>query len=92
MLCPHCHPACNGIEHEQCQVSTVRIIQPTLKAKLADIPPTDHFWDVDGVEHSHNPNVIVTKYVCSNGHQFSERSSWECGACGYKACEAEVVA
>lgn len=85
MFCPTCQ--------NSAQRSTVRIIvDKTIKSIYRDIPPTDHFWDEDGVEHSHNPNVIVTNYVCSLGHKFSERSSWECTSCGWKVCEAEVVA
>jgi hypothetical protein len=83
VTCPTCSAA--G------QRSTVRITTSATKAALADKLPTDHFWDEDGVEHHHNPNIIRTDYMCSNGHRFYERSSWECG-CGYKACGAEVVA
>ena len=84
MICPICASA--GTR------STVRITTDLLKAALSDKQPVTHYWDEDGVEHSHNPNIIRTDYTCSNGHRFFERSSWECGACGYKACEAEVVA
>lgn len=52
--------------------------------------PKDHFYDEQGQEHSHNPNIIRTTFRCSNGHRFEEASSWECVVCGYKACEAEV--
>lgn len=92
MTCPHCHATCNGIEHDDCQLSTVRIVKESAitKALFRDVPPTDHFWDEYGNEHSHNPNVIVTNYVCSNGHKFSERSSWQC-ACGWMACKQEIV-
>lgn len=86
MICPTCQ--------NSGQRSTVRIVkQPAInKAIFRDVPPTDHFWDEEGNEHSHNPSIIVTEYLCSKGHRFAERSSWECGACGYRACEAEVVA
>lgn len=53
--------------------------------------PKDHYFDEDGEEHIHNPNVVVTEYECSNHHRFAERSSWQCHVCGYKACEAEIV-
>lgn len=88
MICPHCHPTCNGIEHEGCQRSTIRIVPGKPPTDI----PKDQFFDEDGVWHSHNPNIIVTQYRCSNGHRFAERSSWECGECGYKACEAEIIA
>jgi hypothetical protein len=78
MICPTC-----ASTNER---STVRVIRTTPGAL-----PKDHFWDEDGNEHSHNPNVIVTEYQCSNSHRFAERSSWECCVCGYKACEAEIV-
>ncbi len=78
MICPTCSTTN--------QRSTVRVIRTT-PGKLEKV----HFWDEDGVEHYHNPNVIVTELECSNGHRFAERSSWECSVCGYKACEAEIV-
>ncbi len=77
MLCPHCQAA--G------QRSVVDIVRCTQGKD-----PKRTFWDEDGVEHHHNPNVSVTEYRCSNGHTFAERSSWEC-QCGYKVCEAEIV-
>lgn len=94
MICPHCHPTCNGIEHDGCQLSTVRV------AKINGVPPgapqpdrqpKDHFFDEHGVEHSHDPNVVVTEFKCSNGHRFIERSSWQCFSCDFMACRAEVI-
>jgi hypothetical protein len=80
MICPTCSAA--G------QRSTLRIIP----AKPAIHPlPKDEYFDEAGEWHSHNPNVIITHYRCSKGHKFSERSSWQCSVCGYKACEAEVL-
>lgn len=52
--------------------------------------PKDHYWDEEGQEHLHNPNIVTTKFRCSNGHQITEISSWEC-FCGYKACEAKTT-
>lgn len=86
MICPQCHRTCNGIEHDACQRSTVRIVRTT-DPKL----PRDHYWDEDGNEHSHNPSVIVTEFECSNGHRFAEQSSWQCHVCGYMACPQEII-
>jgi hypothetical protein len=86
VICPRCHPNCNGIEHDACQASTVTIVRTT-PGTLDKI----HFWDEHGNEHHHNPNVIVTEYVCSHGHRFAERSSWQCSVCGYMACPQEFV-
>lgn len=75
---------------EQCrtsgQRSTVRIVG-TKQGRV----PSDHFFDEQGVEHSHNPNVVSTIYKCSNGHSFEERSSWQCAACGWLALPATVT-
>jgi hypothetical protein len=68
------------------QLSTIRVVK-TNSGHLQKI----HFWDEQGEEHHHNPNVVRTWFRCSNGHQFEERSSWECCVCGFKACEAQVV-
>jgi hypothetical protein len=64
-------------------VRDIRFTNPKLKR--------DHFWDEEGVEHFHDPSVIVTEYECSNGHHFAERSSWQCHVCGYRACEAVLL-
>jgi hypothetical protein len=77
MICPECQ--------RFNQRSIIRITRTT-PGSLAK----DHYFDEDGVEHTHNPNVVVTEYSCSNGHRFAERSSWQCW-CGYKACEQEIV-
>jgi hypothetical protein len=79
MLCP------------QCQASGQRSIVRVERTGTPDQKQqTDVFWDEAGDHHSHNPNIVVTEYKCSNGHHFAERSSWEC-PCGWKACEAELV-
>ena len=65
--------------------STVRV----LGTKQTDMP-RDVYFDEDGTEHSHNPNLVTTQFRCSNGHRFQEVSSWQCH-CGYKACEAVVT-
>lgn len=80
MLCPTCQSTGKR--------STVRMHG---NRPPGDQKPKDHFFDEDGAEHSHNPNIIRTNYRCSLGHHFFELSSWECW-CGYKACEAQVVA
>jgi hypothetical protein len=77
LICPACFAS-----HQR---STVRITRTTPGAQSKD-----HYFDEDGAEHSHNPNVVVTEYECSNGHRFAERSSWQCW-CGYKVCEQEIV-
>ncbi len=79
MICPHCRAAN--------QRSTVEVVRSTSGAE-----PKKHFFDEDGVEHFHNPNVYVTEFVCSKGHRFAERSSWQCVVCGYKVCDAELMA
>jgi hypothetical protein len=67
------------------QLSTIRSLgtSQTLMTK-------DHFFDEQGDEHSHNPNIVTTLFRCSNGHRFQERSSWQC-PCGWMACEATVT-
>jgi hypothetical protein len=77
VLCPVCA--------NTAQRSTVRITRTNSGAL-----PKDHYFDEEGAEHSHNPNIVVTEYSCSNGHRFAERSSWQCH-CGYRACEQEIV-
>jgi hypothetical protein len=52
--------------------------------------PSDHFYDEEGAEHSHNPNITTTVYTCSNGHRFQEKSSWQC-PCGWMVQQAEVT-
>lgn len=79
MICPHCRA-----ENQRSVVEVVRSTSGT--------EPKQHFFDEDGQEHFHNPNVYVTEFTCSNGHRFAERSSYQCSVCGYKACEAEIVA
>lgn len=81
MICPTCR--------ETNQRSTVRMVRTW---KLTPEAKPDRYFDEDGNEHSHDPRVVMTEFLCSNGHRFAERSSWECGTCGYKACKAEVVA
>lgn len=51
--------------------------------------PKEHFFDEDGEEHHHNPNIVRTLFRCSNGHRFEERSSWQC-QCGWMACKATI--
>ena len=77
MICEMCR--------EAGKTSTVRV----LNTKEPQIPK-DHFWDEDGNEHHHNPNIVTTNFRCSNGHRFEEISSWECH-CGYKACVAKTT-
>lgn len=67
------------------QRSTVRILG-TKQSKI----PTDVYFDEDGQQHSHNPNVVTTHYRCSNGHRFEERSSWQC-FCGWMKLKAVVM-
>jgi hypothetical protein len=74
---------------KKCQDSGQRSIVRILGTKKGDIPK-DFFFDEEGVEHSHDPNVVTTQFRCSNGHRFQEISSWQCH-CGYKACEAAVT-
>lgn len=82
MICPQC-------QHDGL-LSIVRITS-TREPKKGDrdFQEKDHFFDEYGNEHAHNPNVVVTEYRCSNGHEFGERSSWEC-FCGYRACAQEL--
>lgn len=78
MICKKCQEA--GLR------STIRVLG-TKKGQV----PKDFFFDEDGVEHSHDPNIVTTLLRCSNGHRMEEKSSWGCGACDYKACEATVT-
>lgn len=77
MICKKCQ--------EQGSLSTVRV----LGTKKGDIPK-DFFFDEEGVEHSHDPNIVTTQLRCSNGHRFEEKSCWGCH-CGYAACEQTVT-
>lgn len=87
MLCPTCQSSA------QRSIVRVALIDGAALgvANVKRREPTDHYYDEDGVEHSHNPNVVVTIYMCSLGHRFQERSSWQC-PCGWMVCEAEVAA
>lgn len=80
MICP----TCASSNHR----STVRIARVTDPKE-----PRDHFFDESGAEHHHNPSIIVTEYLCSNGHRFAERSSWQCAVtgCDFLPCEAELI-
>jgi hypothetical protein len=80
MLCPICKDA--G------QRSIVRI---TNNYKHQHRQPKEHFFDEDGHEHYHDPNIIRTDFGCSHGHHFSEISSWQCHVCGYKVCDARLL-
>lgn len=87
MLCPTCQ---QSGQRSIVKIAKVNGVKPG--GPPADQQPVKHFWDEDGVEHFHNPNVVITQYLCSNGHRFAERSSWQCSVCGYMACKAEVIA
>ena len=78
MICEKCR--------DSGQRSTVRIVGTKQSAM-----PSDCFFDEDGVEHSHNPNIATTTYRCSNGHSFEEKSSWQCAACGWLKQVAKVT-
>lgn len=36
------------------------------------------FYDEDGREHLHDPNVTTTYYSCSNGHSWREDTRHKC--------------
>ena len=41
------------------------------------------FYDPEGRFHIHDSNVTTTEYSCSNGHEWTEKTSGECW-CGWK--------
>ena len=76
MICEQCR--------EEGKLSIVRV-DSTKQSRM----PTNHFFDEQGQEHSHNPNPVHTRFRCSNGHCFEEISSWQCW-CGYMVCKAQI--
>lgn len=48
------------------------------------------YFDTAGDQHVHNPNITTTRYRCTNGHRFEERSCWQC-TCGWKKMDAVVT-
>lgn len=40
------------------------------------------FYDEDGKYHHHDANTTTTEYRCSNGHQWTERTTGNCW-CGW---------
>jgi len=42
------------------------------------------FYDEDGKEHYHNPNVRTTAFHCSNGHSWIEKESKTKCWCGWE--------
>ena len=73
---------------EECREAGLRSIVRVDSSKQSKMA-SQHFFDEQGQEHSHNPNVAHTFFRCSNGHRFEETSSWEC-FCGWKVCEAKI--
>ncbi len=73
----------------KCRDSGQRSIIHILGTKQTQVP-RDVFFDEDGEEHNHNPNIVTTQYRCSNGHRFEERSSWQCH-CGWMKLKAVIV-
>ena len=47
------------------------------------LPPTEVFWDEDGQEHHHNPNINRRSFVCSRQHTWKEESRIPCPAGDY---------
>lgn len=37
-----------------------------------------HFYDEEGREHFHDPNMTTTHYSCSNGHSWIDQSRNKC--------------
>jgi hypothetical protein len=73
----------------KCSTAGLRSTIRNLGCKQTQMPK-DHFFDEEGEEHSHNPNIVTTLFRCSNGHRFDERSSWQCHG-GWMACEATIT-
>jgi hypothetical protein len=42
-----------------------------------------NFYDGEGRHHYHDPNTHTVNYSCSNGHQWTEKTSGSCW-CGWK--------
>jgi len=40
------------------------------------------FYDPEGQYHHHDSNITTTEYECSNGHQWTEKTSGTCW-CGW---------
>lgn len=70
MKCPEC------IENGVTSKVYVRIVREVTRDHL----PGDYYWDENGVCHSHDPNPRTSHFGCSNGHQWTVATMWECGA------------
>lgn len=87
MMCPTCQ---RTNQRSIVRVALVNGVAPGV-ATLKKPALSDHFYDEEGREHSHNPNIVTTVYTCSHGHRFQEKSSWGCPSCDYMAQKAEVT-
>ena len=71
MICPKCK--------EQGRKSTIRV-GVSMSTAMYCTP----FYDEEGKYHHHDSNTTETSYTCSNGHEWTERTSGSCW-CGWKA-------
>ncbi len=44
---------------------------------------TSNYWDENDNYHTHNRNERVTRYHCSNGHEWQETDDNQCPSCSW---------
>jgi hypothetical protein len=49
----------------------------------------DTFYDEEGWLHKHDPNLMTIRYVCTNGHGWTEKQTSNCW-CGFHGQGATV--
>ncbi len=65
-----------GEEGRECRecVATGKRSTVTGGAPMSTLLGTSRYWDKEGNQHIHDPNVTATEYSCSNGHKWTERN------------------
>ena len=43
---------------------------------------SEEYYDEDGKHHRHDPNIMKTRYSCTNGHGWGEEETGSCW-CGW---------
>lgn len=56
------------------------MVYPGISVKSAVYYPS--FYDTDGKMHTHDGNTVTTNYTCSEGHEWTERTTGSCW-CGW---------
>jgi hypothetical protein len=70
MICPRCR--------EQGRKSIIRGGMGSVTAMYC--PP---YYDEEGLFHSHDQNVSVLTYTCSNGHRITVKATGKCPSCSW---------